>query len=99
MRGKKGKKKSISTGCLNMRERGREKRKKKSKLLSSIYRVSSVGIYRAKNESSSTRQGLRVGTENMRFRRRFKQGVQEIKSFGFRKCPWDFLEFLLWSKR
>ena len=28
MRGKKGKKKSISTGCLNMRERGREKRKK-----------------------------------------------------------------------
>ena len=46
-------------------ERGREgekkKRKKKSKLLSSIYGVPSVLICWAKNESSSTRRGLRVG--------------------------------------
>ena len=82
------------------RKREREKEKKKeTKLLSSIYRVLSVEISWVKNESSSTRQGLRVGTENMGFRRGFKQVVREIKGFGFRKCPWDFLEFLLSSKR
>ena len=47
-------------------ERERE-RKKKSKLLSSTYGVSSVGIFRAKNESSSTRRGLRMGTETRDF--------------------------------
>ena len=36
-----------------------EKKNEKSKLLSSIHEVSSVGIHRAKNESSSTQQGLR----------------------------------------
>ena len=68
-------------------------------LLSSIHRVLLVGIRRAKNESSSTRRGLCVGTENIGFRRGFKRGVREIKSFGFKKCPRDFLEFLLRSKR
>ena len=46
----------------NVRER-----KKKSKLLSSIYGIPSVGIRRAKSESSSTRIGLRVGTKNEGF--------------------------------
>ena len=49
------------------REGEKKKRKKKSKLLSSIYEVSSVKIHRTKNESSSTRQGLCVGTKNMGF--------------------------------
>ena len=80
-------------------EREREGEKKKSKLLSSIYGVSSVGIFRAKNESSSTRQGLRMGTENMGFRQGFKRGFREIKDFEFMKCPRDFLEFLVRSKR
>ena len=70
----------------------------KSKLIFSIHGVSLVGIHRAKNESSSTRRGLSVGTENTRFHRGFKQGVQEIKGFGFRKCPRNFLDFLLHSK-
>ena len=48
------------------------KRKKKFKLLSSIYGVLSVKIHRAKNESSSTRRGLRVGAENMGFCLGFK---------------------------
>ena len=71
----------------------------KFKLLSSIHGVLSVGICRAKNKSSSTRLGLRVGTKNMRFRGGFKRGVREIKGFGFKKCPQNFLEFLLRSKR
>ena len=45
----------------------REREKKKSKLLSSIYGIPSVGISRAKSESSSTRRGLRVGTKNEGF--------------------------------
>ena len=50
-------------------ERERErKKKKKSKLLSSIYGVSPIEIRWAKNESSSTRRGLRMGTENTGFR-------------------------------
>ena len=40
-------------------------------LLSSIYGVSTVGIRRAKNESSSTRRGLRVRPKNKGFRRDF----------------------------
>ena len=55
----------------NRREKGREK-KELSRLLSSIYGVPSVGIYRAKNESSSTRRGLRVDTESTGFHRGFK---------------------------
>ena len=84
---------------LSGRERERRREKKQSKLLSSIHGVPSVGICRAKNESSFTRRGLRVDTENTGFRRGFKRGVREIKGFGFRKCPRDFLEFLLRSKR
>ena len=40
-----------------------------------------------------------MGTENTGFRQGFKRGVREIKGFWFRKCPRDFLEFLLCSKR
>ena len=80
------------------RERGREKKNQKSKFLSSIHGVPLVGIRWAKNKNSSTRQGLRVGTENTGFQRRFKLGIREIKSFWFKKCPRDFLEFLLRSK-
>ena len=82
-----------------MSVRSREKKKEKSDLLSLIYRVPSVGIRQGKNESSSTREGLRVDTENTGFCQGFKQGVREIKGFGFRKCPRDFLEFLLGLKR
>ena len=42
------------------------------KLLSLIHRVSIVRIRRAKNESSSTRRGLRVSTKNTGFHREFK---------------------------
>ena len=34
-----------------------------------------------------------MGTENTGFHRGFKQRVQEIKGFGFKKHLWDFLEF------
>ena len=57
-----------------------------------------IGIHQDKNESSSTRRGLRVGTENTGFHRGFKGGVREIKDFGFKKRQQDFLEFLLRSK-
>ena len=77
-----------------MRERGRE-----FQLLSTIYGDRLVGIRRTKNESLYTQRGLCVGIENTGFRRGFKQGVQEIKGFGFRKFQRDFLEFLLCSKR
>ena len=77
------------------RKKEREKEKEETKLLSSIYRVPLVGIHRLKNKPSSTRRGLRMGTENTRFHRGVKRGVWEIKSFRFRKCPRDFLEFLL----
>ena len=80
-------------------KREREKEIEEIKLLSSIYGVTSIGIRRVKNESSSTRRELRVGTENTGFHGGFKRGVWEIKGFGFRKCRRDFLEFLLRSKR
>ena len=80
---------------LCMRE---EKEREKKEIQTSLFDLwSSFG--RAKNESSSTRRGLRMGIENTGFRRGLKQGVQKIKGFGFRKCPRDFLEFLLRSKR
>ena len=54
---------------LTERERERKGRGGEfSKLISSIYGVPSIGIYRTKNESSSTRRGLHVGTENTGFR-------------------------------
>ena len=43
-----------------------------SSLLFLIHGVSTVGIHRAKNESSSTRLGLRISTKNTGFRREFK---------------------------
>ena len=43
-----------------------------SLLLSSIYVVSTFGIRRANNESSSTRRGLRVSTKNTGFCQEFK---------------------------
>ena len=81
---------------LVVREKGREK---KFKLLSSIHRVPSAGIHQAKNESSSTRPRLQMGTKNEGFHRGSRLGVREIKGFRFRKCPRDFLGLLLCSKR
>ena len=48
--------------CLAIESKKGEKREN-SKILSSIYRFSSIGIPRAKSERSSTRQGLRMGTK------------------------------------
>ena len=45
----------------------REERKGAFKLISSILGVPSIGIRRAKSESSSTRRGLRVGTKKEGF--------------------------------
>ena len=95
--GEKKEKKSFLSFWFELEREG--ERKKNLKLLSSIYRVSSVEIRRDKNESSSTRRGLHVGTKNTGFHQGFKGGVREIKGFGFRKCPQDFVEFLLRSKR
>ena len=100
MKGRKsywrGKRADFLLGKQKTIEREGEKRKK-SKFLSLMYVVLFVGIRRAKNESSSIRRGLHMGTENMGFRRGFKRGVREIKGFEFRKCSQDFLEFLLRS--
>ena len=81
------------------RESERREKEEIQELPSKMYRVPSVEVHRAKNESSSHRQGLRMGTENTGFRRGSKRGVQEIKGFGFKKCPQGFLGFLLSSKR
>ena len=78
---------------------GKGEKRERRQLLSMIHGDRLVGIHRVKNESSSTRQGLRVGTENVGFHQGFKQGVGEIKGFGFRKCLRDFIEFFLCSKR
>ena len=53
------------------REKGREK---KSKFLSTIHGVSLVGIRLAKNQSSLSQRGLRMGTKNEGFRQIFKGG-------------------------
>ena len=53
---------------LVVRERGREKEKEKSKLISPIYGVPLVEIRRVKNKSSSIQRGLRAGTKNTGFR-------------------------------
>ena len=81
-------------------ERGEEReRERELQLLSTIYEDRLVEIRRAKNESSSTRRGLRMDIGNTGFHRGFKKRVWEIKDFGFRKCPRDFLEFLIHFKR
>ena len=49
-----------------------EKEREHFNLLSSIPGVPSVGIRRAKSESSSTRRGLHVGTKKEGFHRRSK---------------------------
>ena len=50
------------------REKNRGGRESESiQLLSTIYKISSVGIRKAKNESSSHRRGLCVGTKNVNF--------------------------------
>ena len=36
-----------------------------------------------------------MDTRNSKFRQGFAQKVREVKSFGFRKCSWNFLESLL----
>ena len=72
MREKNKGKKTTFFWLLECEREGERKKKKKIKLLSSIYGVPSVGIHRAKNESSSTRRGLCVGTENMGFHQGFK---------------------------
>ena len=36
-----------------------------------------------------------MDTGNSKFRRGFMQKVWEVESFGFRKCPQDFLRALL----
>ena len=66
---------------------------------SKIYEVLSVEACRAKNESSSHRQRLRISIENAGFHRGSKRGVGEIKGFRFKKCPQGFLGFFLHSKR
>ena len=50
-----------------MCESERKEKKESQDLPSKIYGVSSIEVRRAKNESSSHRRGLRVGTENARF--------------------------------
>ena len=47
-----------------------------------IHGVLIVGIRWAKNESSSTRRGLRVSTKNTGFHREFKYEVRKILSFS-----------------
>ena len=74
--GKRGLKKSFfrdkTPDFWSGHERERERKKKKFKLLSSIYGVLSFGIRRTKNESSSTRRRLLVGTENNGFHPRIQ---------------------------
>ena len=79
-------------------EKGREN-KELPRLLSSIYEVPSVGIRRAKNESSSTQRGYAWVPKTRDFTEDLSEEFREIKGFGFRKCPLDFLEFFLRSKR
>ena len=59
--------------------RGREERKRASKLLSSIIGVPSIGIHR---ESSSTQQGLQIHTKNEGFHKKSKG-----RNFGVGRLP------------
>ena len=52
-----------------------------SKLLSTIYGDRLVGICRAKNESSSTRRGLRVGYQKHRISPRIQVGSSGNQRF------------------
>ena len=36
-----------------------------------------------------------MDTRNSEFRQGFTQEVRGVESFGFKKCPWDFLGSLL----
>ena len=68
-----------------MRERER-KRKKESKLLSSILGVSPVGIRQAKSESSSTRRGLHVCKKKKKdFTEDPKEGISGNQGFRARE--------------
>ena len=89
---------SLFSGLCMREEKGR-KNKELPRLLSSIYEVPSVGIRRAKNESSYTRRGYAWVPKTRDFSKDSSEEFLEIKGFGFRKCPLDFLEFFLRSKR
>ena len=67
-----GRKKKDFMRVKNMRKRERKKKEEKSKFLSSIYGVLSIGICRAKSENSFIRRGLCVGTKKEGFHRRSK---------------------------
>ena len=70
--GKKGRSQFLLGGKRERESKEGEKEREHSNLLSPIPGVLSVGIRRAKSESSSTRRGLRVGTKNEGFHRRSK---------------------------
>ena len=61
----------IFAGGKNVSEGEKER---ESNILSMIYGVPSVRIRQAKNQISSSRQGLRVGTKNEGFHQRSKEG-------------------------
>ena len=68
--------------CWFDRERERGGEKKKSNLLSTIHEVLSVGIGRAKNQSSSSRRGLHMSMKNEGFHRRSKERDFEKSKFS-----------------
>ena len=78
-------------------ERGREKRERGERGSISLY-----DLRRSVNRFP-TGQGLKseystrstCGYRKLQVSPRFAQKVREVKSFGFRKCPQDFLEALL----
>ena len=63
-------------------ERVEREKINKSKLLSSIYGVLSIGVRRAKNESSFTRRGLLLGTENTIFSEDSNKEFRKSKVLG-----------------
>ena len=60
---------------------GKRERKRSSRLLSMIHKVSSVGIRRDKNKSSLPQQGLCVHTKKEGFHQRYKGGYLGKSSF------------------
>ena len=70
-------------------------KERESNILLMIHGVPLVGIRRAKNQSSSSRPRLRMGTKNEGFHRRFKEGVitTQIVLFHTLKSP-GFEHFL-----
>ena len=75
-KGKLGQKITFFFLLLCMRESERREKEESQGLLSAIYGDSSVEVHRVKNESSSHRRGLHVGTENAGFFQGSKRGVQ-----------------------